>query len=45
MAGDDFEMDTKLYGFVIIKNRDDFLGCGRVVDSKLLNYVQKERRV
>ncbi|MBN2368380.1 hypothetical protein JXC34_05160 [Candidatus Woesearchaeota archaeon] len=44
MAGEDFEVDTKLKGFVVIKNKDDFLGCGRIVTKKLLNYVPKERR-
>lgn len=45
MKGEDFDIDTKLQGFVIIKNKDDFLGCGRIVNNKLLNYVPKERRV
>jgi len=44
MKGEDFSVDTKLTGFVIIKNKDDFLGCGRIVNKKLLNYVPKERR-
>ena len=45
MSGEDFEVENKLHGFIIIKNKDDFLGCGRVVNGKLLNYVPKERRV
>ncbi len=45
MKGEDFDIDTNLLGFVIIKNKDDFLGCGRIVNNKLLNYVPKERRV
>ena len=45
MSGEDFEVDTDLKGFVIIKNEDDFLGCGKIVEGKLLNYVPKERRV
>ena len=45
MKGEDFDIDTKLLGFVITKNKDDFLGCGRIVNNKLLNYVPKERRV
>lgn len=44
MKGEDFDINTKLLGFVIIKNKDDFLGCGRIVNNKLLNYVPKERR-
>jgi NOL1/NOP2/fmu family ribosome biogenesis protein len=45
MAGEDFEINYQNAGFVIIKNRDDFLGCGKLVKGKLLNYVPKERRI
>ncbi|MBN2422682.1 hypothetical protein JXB41_05615 [Candidatus Woesearchaeota archaeon] len=44
MSGMDLEIDSKINGFVIIKNKDDFLGCGKVVNGKLLNYVPKVRR-
>jgi len=44
MKGEDFSVDSNLEGFVIVKNKDDFLGCGRIVNKKLLNYVPKERR-
>lgn len=29
----------------IMKYNDDFLGCGKLVDHMLINYVPKERRV
>jgi len=45
MSGKDLEINTQLNGFVIIKNKDDFLGCGRIINKRLLNYVPKERRV
>jgi NOL1/NOP2/fmu family ribosome biogenesis protein len=45
MKGIDLEIDFDKKGFVIIKNNDDFLGCGKFVKSKLLNYVPKNRRV
>lgn len=45
MSGEDFEINSKLKDFVIIENKDDFLGCGKIINGKLLNYVQKERRV
>ena len=36
-------------GFYILqnnnKNKEDYLGCGRIVKNRLLNYVPKERRV
>ncbi|MBU0757047.1 MAG: hypothetical protein KKF44_03200 [Nanoarchaeota archaeon] len=44
MQGKDFDVDSDLSGFVIIKNNDDFLGCGRVSGQKVFNYVPKERR-
>jgi NOL1/NOP2/fmu family ribosome biogenesis protein len=43
----DKKLDTK--GFVIIRHRnkfgDDFLGCGKSMGDKILNYVPKARRV
>jgi NOL1/NOP2/fmu family ribosome biogenesis protein len=45
MAGEDIAVDSTLSGFVIIKNNDDFLGCGKISNGKLYNYVPKERRV
>ena len=44
MNGKDFEYNSEFHGFVIIKNKDNILGCGRLKDTTLLNYVQKERR-
>ncbi len=32
-------------GFVILKHNKNFLGCGRLVDGKVLNYVAKARRI
>ncbi|MCM2326055.1 MAG: tRNA pseudouridine(55) synthase TruB [Candidatus Woesearchaeota archaeon] len=45
MHGEDIMVDSDLYGFVLIKNDGDFLGCGKISNKKLFNYVQKERRV
>jgi NOL1/NOP2/fmu family ribosome biogenesis protein len=45
MSGEDIEIDSDMNGYVLIKNKDDFLGCGRLSNKKLYNYVQKERRV
>ena len=44
MKGHDFKVKSKEEGFLIIKHHDDFLGCGKVKDKTLLNYVPKERR-
>ena len=32
-------------GFIIIKNKDDFLGSGKVTDRGVLNFVPKARRI
>lgn len=32
-------------GFVILKNGNDFLGCGKYANGKILNYVGKTRRI
>jgi NOL1/NOP2/fmu family ribosome biogenesis protein len=45
MKGEDFEIDSDLQGFVIVKNNSDILGCGKIAGRKLYNYVPKERRV
>lgn len=44
MEGQDTKVETDVEGFVIIKNKGDFLGCGKLKNKKLLNYVPKERR-
>ena len=44
MKGQDLQLSTDLKGFVIIKNKDNFLGCGKVAENKILNFIPKERR-
>jgi len=45
LRGEDIEIKTKSEGFVIIKNKNDFLGTGKAKENKILNYIPKERRV
>lgn len=47
MKGEDLEIQDKENhnGFVIIKNKNDFLGTGKYKEGKVLNYVNKGRRV
>ena len=45
LAGENIELNTEMHGYVIVKNKDDILGCGKVSKNKLYNYVPKERRV
>ncbi|GAG19152.1 unnamed protein product [marine sediment metagenome] len=32
-------------GFVILKHKDDFIGCGKVTAKGILNFVPKTRRI
>jgi len=44
--GEDLELECKdCSGFVILKNKKDFLGTGKYKEGKILNYVGKTRRV
>jgi|TARA_B100001971_G_C17961409_1_gene417621 NOL1/NOP2/fmu family ribosome biogenesis protein len=43
IKGNDIETDTTETGFVLIKNSSDFLGCGRVKEGVILNFVPKTR--
>ncbi|NQV09192.1 hypothetical protein HQ529_05050 [Candidatus Woesearchaeota archaeon] len=45
MKGFDLFKTTKNKGFVLIKNNNDFLGCGKQIEDKILNYVPKIRRL
>ncbi len=42
------DVDTELSGndgFVILKHNKDFIGCGKVKEGKILNFLSKIRRV
>ena len=44
--GEDLEKECKeCQGFVILKNKKDFLGTGKYSNGRILNYVGKTRRV
>ena len=46
LKGEDLEKECKYCsGFVILKNKNDFLGNGKYSNGKILNYVGKTRRV
>jgi len=47
LRGEDipFSADGVESGFVLIKNRTDFLGCGNLKEGKILNFVPKARRL
>jgi NOL1/NOP2/fmu family ribosome biogenesis protein len=45
LKGYDVDINCKENGFLIIKHKSDFLGCGKPVKNKVLNYVPKTRRL
>ncbi len=44
LTGEDLEM-KKGEGFVLIKNKDDFYGSGKITKDRVLNFVPKEKRM
>ena len=45
LKGEDLECDPSLNSFVIIKNNNDFLGCGKCKEGKVFSYMPKIRRI
>lgn len=45
LKGYELDINGKISGYVIVKHENDFLGCGKVKDKKILNYVPKNRRL
>jgi NOL1/NOP2/fmu family ribosome biogenesis protein len=43
--GSDIDYKSEDNTFVILRYNDDFLGCGKLVKGKILNYVPKARHV
>ncbi len=48
LAGEDIELaasNCENNSYAIIKHSNDFFGCGRIKDGKLINFVPKARRM
>ncbi|MBD3164959.1 hypothetical protein GF323_07205 [Candidatus Woesearchaeota archaeon] len=45
LGGIDISKKIDSRGFVLLRHKRDFLGCGKAVDNKILNYVPKNRRL
>ena len=45
MKGEDLEIKGEYHGFVILKNKNDYLGSGRYSNGRIFNYVSKVRRL
>ena len=45
LQGVDVNKNCKETGFIIIKSSEDFVGCGKCKDGRILNFVPKARRL
>lgn len=45
IKGDDIDTGSEAKGFVLIRYGNDFLGCGKIKDGRVINYYPKSRRV
>ncbi len=45
MTGQDLSIETNLRGFIVIKYKDNFLGCGKASTEKIGNFIPKARRL
>ena len=45
MMGRELNLKSGLKGFVVMKNNDDYLGCGKASQEKITNFIPKSRRL
>ena len=45
LQGKDIPNKTKLSGYFLIKHKNDFLGTGKAIETKIMNFVPKIRRI
>jgi len=45
LKGKDIKTKTKEKGFVILKHNKDFIGCGKIKENTILNFIPKIRRL
>jgi NOL1/NOP2/fmu family ribosome biogenesis protein len=45
MRGEDIKVETEACGYVILKWKNYYLGCGKIRNGKIINFVPKDRRV
>ena len=43
--GEDLQTNFNNKGYVILKCKDDFLGSGKIKNNRIINYVDKGRRI
>ncbi|MBS7249183.1 MAG: hypothetical protein KIH08_01120 [Candidatus Freyarchaeota archaeon] len=45
MRGEDIKVETEARGYVILKWKNYYLGCGKIKEGTITNFVPKDRRV
>jgi len=45
LLGNDIPCEQEYNGYVIIKNNNDYIGCGKYKEGKIFNFVPKQRRI
>ncbi len=45
LKGNNLEINSDLNDYVLIKCKNDFIGCGKLKNNLLLNFLPKERRL
>jgi len=45
MKGNELEIKTGKKGFLIMKYKNNFLGCGKASELKIGNFIPKSRRL
>ncbi len=45
MMGRELNIQSGMKGFVVMKNNDDYLGCGKASQDKITNFIPKSRRL
>ena len=43
--GMDVLKESDCYGYVILKHKNDFVGCGKISNGKIFNFIPKNRRL
>ena len=43
ISNEDWKKENR--GFKVLKHKDDFIGCGKLTEDRLVNYMPKERRI
>ncbi|MDP2672446.1 MAG: hypothetical protein Q8O84_01395 [Nanoarchaeota archaeon] len=45
IQGEELNIKTDLRGIIVIKYKDNFLGCGKASENKIGNFIPKSRRL